>query len=178
MKSTLYSFLLIAIVFIGVLFPLWPSELRVGVWYLSMGALGLVGGLFVIAIIRLILFVISLILPMTRPGIWLFPNLFADVGVIDSFIPLWGWAGVDYESQHLLKYRKLKKGGGKKSKKAKADRSSAESEGISDAKGKGKAAAEPDVLLRESSAGSISEDDEEAVEEIEAESRPLMKKDN
>lgn len=25
------------------------------------------------------------------PGLWLFPNLFEDVGVIDSFKPLWGW---------------------------------------------------------------------------------------
>ncbi|KAJ1918839.1 Translocation protein S62 [Mycoemilia scoparia] len=80
---------LVGIVLAGVMFPLWPASLRNGTWYLSIAALGLLGLLFVIAIIRLILYVISLVaLPR---GFWLFPNLFEDVGFIESFIPLYGW---------------------------------------------------------------------------------------
>ncbi|KAI9313811.1 translocation protein Sec62-domain-containing protein [Dichotomocladium elegans] len=81
--------LLVAVVLAAVLFPLWPESLRLGVWYLSVGVLGLLGVFFGIAIIRLILYIITIII-MPR-GIWLFPNLFEDVGIIESFIPLWGW---------------------------------------------------------------------------------------
>lgn len=158
-KSSLYSFLLIAVVLVGVMFPLWPAELRIGVWYLSMAALGLVGGLFVLAIIRLILYVLSLAVPPLRPGFWLFPNLFADVGIVDSFIPLYGWQGVDYERMHLEKYRMQKKRGKKKAKKTKAGDDSTTD--ASPAKGKGRA-----VTV---------ESEEEEVEEIEAEKRPLLK---
>jgi len=72
-----------------VMFPLWPVFLRRGVYYLSLGVLALFGLLMVIAVIRLIIWLISIV--VLPPGIWIFPNLFADVGVIESFIPLWGW---------------------------------------------------------------------------------------
>lgn len=81
--------MLVAVVLAAVLFPLWPETLRLGVWYLSVGVLGLLGVFFGIAIIRLILYIISII--VLPRGIWIFPNLFEDVGVVESFIPLWGW---------------------------------------------------------------------------------------
>ncbi|KAG8526470.1 uncharacterized protein KY384_008670 [Bacidia gigantensis] len=72
-----------------VMFPLWPIQLRLGVWYLSMGFLGLVGLFFVMAIFRLILFCVTVV---TMPkGLWLYPNLFEDVGFFDSFRPIWAW---------------------------------------------------------------------------------------
>lgn len=80
---------LVATVLAAVMFPLWPEFLRRGVWYLSVGVLGLLGVFFGIAIIRLILYVLTVF--TVPPGIWLFPNLFEDVGIIDSFIPFWGW---------------------------------------------------------------------------------------
>ncbi|CAG8579134.1 1314_t:CDS:2 [Ambispora gerdemannii] len=80
---------LIAVVFAGVMFPLWPAILRDTVWYLAVAVLALFGILVIISVIRLILFIITmLILPR---GIWIFPNLFEDVGFVDSFIPLWAW---------------------------------------------------------------------------------------
>ncbi|KAJ2387694.1 Translocation protein S62 [Coemansia sp. RSA 2603] len=79
----------VAVVLAGVMFPLWPSVLRNGTWYLSMLALGLLGLLFGIAIVRLIIYVISL--AVAPQGLWIFPNLFEDVGFIESFIPLYGW---------------------------------------------------------------------------------------
>jgi len=72
-----------------VLFPLWPVMLRQGVWYLSVGMMGLLGLFFAMSIFRLILFCVTVF--TVPPGLWLFPNLFEDVGFVDSFIPLWGW---------------------------------------------------------------------------------------
>ncbi|CAG8480509.1 16739_t:CDS:2 [Funneliformis mosseae] len=80
---------LISVVFAAVLFPLWPSILRDSVWYLSVAILSLFGVFMVIAVVRLILYIMTMI--VIPPGIWLFPKLFEDVGFVDSFIPLWAW---------------------------------------------------------------------------------------
>lgn len=100
---------MVAIILAGVMFPLWPPILRLGVWYLSLVFLGLIGLLLVIAVIRLIFYIITVL--VASPGIWIFPRLFADVGFVrshtysvtlwyltaalniqvDSFIPLWEW---------------------------------------------------------------------------------------
>jgi len=80
---------MVAVILAGVMFPLWPPILRLGVWYLSMILMGLVGLLLVIAVIRLIFYIITVL--VASPGIWIFPRLFADVGFVDSFIPLWEW---------------------------------------------------------------------------------------
>ncbi|MBW0511692.1 hypothetical protein O181_051407 [Austropuccinia psidii MF-1] len=105
--------LMVAVVLAGVMFPLWPVSLRIGVWYLSMAALGFIGLFFVIAIIRLILYIITWI--TLSPGIWLFPNLFEDVGFVDSFIPLWGW---DIPPPKKVKKSKAEKLAEKEQKKA------------------------------------------------------------
>lgn len=80
---------MVVVMLAGVMFPLWPPTMRLGVWYLSVGALGLIGLFFAIAILRLIFWLITLV--VAKPGIWIFPNLFEDVGFVDSFIPLWAW---------------------------------------------------------------------------------------
>ncbi|PLN81002.1 translocation protein Sec62-domain-containing protein [Aspergillus taichungensis] len=79
----------VAGIFAVVLFPLWPIMLRQGVWYLSVGMMGLLGLFFAMSIFRLILFCLTVF--TVPPGLWLFPNLFEDVGFFDSFKPLWGW---------------------------------------------------------------------------------------
>ncbi|KAF8988505.1 Translocation protein S62 [Podila verticillata] len=89
LRTHLMAGLLLLIVLAGVMFPLWPVPLRLGVWYLSVGVLILLGLFFAMAIVRLILFVITWV--VLKPGVWIFPNLFEDVGFVDSFIPLWGW---------------------------------------------------------------------------------------
>jgi len=98
--------LMVIIMLAGVMFPLWPPVMRLGVWYLSMAVLGLIGLFFVIAIVRLIFYIITVI--VASPGIWIFPQLFADVGFVDSFIPLWEW--------DLPKKKSKKKKGDKKEK--------------------------------------------------------------
>ncbi|CEP17683.1 hypothetical protein [Parasitella parasitica] len=80
---------LVAVVLAGVLFPLWPTFLRLGVWYLSIGVLCLIGLFFAIALVRLVLYIVTY--PILPRGFWIFPNLFEDVGIIDSFIPLYGF---------------------------------------------------------------------------------------
>ncbi|CAG8982852.1 hypothetical protein HYALB_00006662 [Hymenoscyphus albidus] len=88
-KQKLYAAGALAIIFAIVLFPLWPMKMRLGVWYLSMGMLGLIGLFFAMSIVRLILFAITMF--VVPPGLWLYPNLFEDVGFFDSFRPVWGW---------------------------------------------------------------------------------------
>ncbi|KAJ3485652.1 hypothetical protein NLI96_g4811 [Meripilus lineatus] len=101
---------MVAVMLAGVMFPLWPPIMRLGVWYLSIGVLGLIGLFFAIAIVRLIFYIITVI--VASPGIWIFPKLFADVGFVESFIPLWEW---DLPKKKSKKKRteKVSKGKGK-----------------------------------------------------------------
>lgn len=91
----------VAGIFAVVLFPLWPMVMRQGVWYLSVGMMGLLGLFFAMSIFRLILFCVTVF--TVAPGLWLFPNLFEDVGFFDSFKPLWGWQEVCIP--HLSQWR-------------------------------------------------------------------------
>ncbi|OMP82258.1 Translocation protein SEC62 [Diplodia seriata] len=93
-KQKLYAVLALIAVFAVVMFPLWPLFMRQGVWYLSMGMLGLIGLFFAMAIFRLILFCITVFI--VPPGLWLYPNLFEDVGFFDSFRPVWAWQEVSH----------------------------------------------------------------------------------
>ncbi|KAK4246556.1 hypothetical protein C7999DRAFT_15340 [Corynascus novoguineensis] len=84
-----YAALALAAIFAIVCYPLWPVKLRQGGYYLSWGFLCFMGLFFAMAIFRVILFCITyFVLP---PGFWLFPNLWEDVSVVDSFKPVWAW---------------------------------------------------------------------------------------
>jgi translocation protein SEC62 len=72
--------IMVFVLLAGVMFPLWPPMFRQGVSYLSMGVLGLIGLFFIIAILRLIFWLITIV--VVPPGIWVFPQLFADVGFV------------------------------------------------------------------------------------------------
>lgn len=74
------GFAMVVVMLAGVMFPLWPPVVRLGASYLSFGVLGLIGLFFAIALVRLIFYVITLV--VASPGIWIFPNLFADVGFV------------------------------------------------------------------------------------------------
>lgn len=116
-KTVLGGIAMVTIILAGVMFPLWPTKLRIGVWYLSMAMLGVIALFFGLAIFRLIFYILTIV--VAKPGIWIFPNLFADVGFVsrrerktgiatlstittdttiafsvlqvDSFIPGWEW---------------------------------------------------------------------------------------
>lgn len=109
-KNKLYAGGALGLILAVVFFPLWPYHLRLGVWYLSMGMLGLLGLFFAMAIFRLILFLVTMF--AAPPGFWLYPNLFEDVGFFDSFKPLWAW----HEDELTVKKRKKEERQKKKAK--------------------------------------------------------------
>ncbi|KAI9750684.1 MAG: Translocation protein S62 [Lichina confinis] len=88
-KQKLYAVAALVVIMALVLFPLWPIKLRIGVWYLSMAMLGVIGLFFAMSLFRLVLFCATVF--TVPPGLWLYPNLFEDVGFFDSFRPVWGW---------------------------------------------------------------------------------------
>jgi translocation protein SEC62 len=89
--------------------------MRQGVYYLSLGVLGLLGAFMGLAVVRFIIYIFT-VLFMGKGG-WLYPNLFADVGVIESFTPLWVYVFLSLLHLHLLssweKEKKKKKADGK-----------------------------------------------------------------
>jgi len=125
-KTKLYAAGALALILAVVFFPVWPYKLRLGVWYLSMGALGLLGLFFAMAIFRLILFVITTF--VVPPGLWLYPNLFEDVGFFDSFKPLWGWQETA-ESKKVAKAAKKAKKQARRERRALREQGSGEEEG-------------------------------------------------
>ncbi|VBB73915.1 Putative translocation protein SEC62 [Podospora comata] len=84
-----YAALALLIIFTLVCYPLWPVKLRQGVYYLSWAFLVFLGLFFAMAIFRVILFCVTYF--VLKPGFWLFPNLWEDVSVVDSFKPVWAW---------------------------------------------------------------------------------------
>lgn len=83
--------LFVFVSFCIVLLQMWPRKAQRVFSYLSYplgGFIIFIGGL---AVVRLILFGITYVL--VPPGIWLFPNLFEDVGFFESFVPLWEYHG-------------------------------------------------------------------------------------
>jgi len=111
---------IIIIGFAGVLYPLWPQQLRGGVYYLSWGGLGFVGFVIVLAILRTILFCLIWLFTGGKHHLWIFPNLTEDCGPIESFFPL-----------YTYKYTgpKIKKDKKKKKKKIEGDKQEAIEEG-------------------------------------------------
>ncbi len=84
-----YAALALAVIFALVCYPLWPVKLRQGGYYLSWGFLCFMGLFFAMAIFRVILFCATYF--VLSPGFWLFPNLWEDVSVVESFKPVWAW---------------------------------------------------------------------------------------
>ena len=114
-RMRLYAVGALALILAVVFFPVWPYAMRLGVWYISMGCLGLLALFFAMAIFRLILFVLTMF--VTPPGLWLYPNLFEDVGFFDSFRPVWGWQETAEDKKRAKTEKKTKKDS-KKAKKA------------------------------------------------------------
>lgn len=94
-----YAGLALAAIFAIVCYPLWPVKLRQGGYYLSWAFLCFMGLFFAMAIFRVILFCITYFI--LSPGLWLFPNLWEDVSVVDSFKPAWAWHEVSSPTHPL-----------------------------------------------------------------------------
>ncbi|GAV55315.1 hypothetical protein ZYGR_0AS06390 [Zygosaccharomyces rouxii] len=96
-----------------VCYPLWPYFMRRGSYYVSLGALGLLAVFFVIAIIRIVIYLLLLPFANQNGGFWLFPNLFEDCGVIESFRPLYGFGETECYS-YIKKMKRRKRRQAKK----------------------------------------------------------------
>lgn len=96
------------------LFPLWPPQLRTGVYYLSMSAAGFLVFLLVLVILRFILFCTVWISTGGKHHFWFLPNLTEDVGFFDSFKPL-------YKHENVAEVAKKKKDKKNKNKKKCSD---------------------------------------------------------
>ncbi|XP_071383032.1 translocation protein SEC62 isoform X2 [Centroberyx affinis] len=88
-KTFAMGLILVIAVIAATLFPLWPAEMRVGVYYLSVAAGCFVASILLLAVARCILFLIIWLVTGGRHHFWFLPNLTADVGFIDSFRPLY-----------------------------------------------------------------------------------------
>lgn len=98
--------LMVVIMLAGVMFPLWPPIMRLGVWYLSIAMLGFIGLFFAIAVVRLIFYIISIV--VASPGIWIFPQLFADVGFVRIFCCFqFTWDGFDGDFVRNIRLNRL-----------------------------------------------------------------------
>ena len=91
--TTIKQYILGALLVIGCigvcLFPLWPAEVRTGVYYLSIVLASLLGLLLSLAVVKYIIFAGVWLLTMGKIKFWLLPNLTEDVGFFDSFVPLY-----------------------------------------------------------------------------------------
>lgn len=70
-------------------FPLWPSIVREGVYYLSLSGCAFLGSIVALAVVKYIIFACLWILTLGTIELWIFPNLTEDVGFIESFIPVY-----------------------------------------------------------------------------------------
>lgn len=70
-------------------FPLWPSIVREGVYYLSLSGCGFLGSIIGLAVIKYIIFAILYVITLGAVELWIFPNLTEDVGFVESFLPIY-----------------------------------------------------------------------------------------
>ncbi|RNA08919.1 translocation SEC62 [Brachionus plicatilis] len=71
------------------LFPLWPSVVREGVYYVSLAGASFLGGILGLAVFKYILFAFIWLCTLGSVHFWLFPNLTEDVGFFESFVPVY-----------------------------------------------------------------------------------------
>ena len=71
------------------LFPLWPSQVREGVYYLSVAGATFLGAILAVAAIKYVLFGLVWLCTIGKVHFWLFPNLTEDVGFLESFVPMY-----------------------------------------------------------------------------------------
>ncbi|GAB0089423.1 Translocation protein SEC62 [Sergentomyia squamirostris] len=85
----LFGALLVVFVIVMCLFPLWPTPLRLGVYYLSIAAAGFLVFILGLAVLRFIIFCTVWLATGGKHHFWLFPNLTEDVGFVASFWPIY-----------------------------------------------------------------------------------------
>ncbi|VDQ12868.1 unnamed protein product, partial [Trichobilharzia regenti] len=92
------------------LFPIWPSELRQGAYYLTITVSGFLGVLFFIGFIRFCFYLLVWLFTLGQYNFWLFPNYFEDCGFFDSFRPLYSLKHVSETSTPVVNKKSKSKG--------------------------------------------------------------------
>lgn len=82
-SKKIYFIVVLLLIVVGVLFPLWPYELKYSLWVLSVALLVVIVS---VILLRLVLYTV---LASFGISFWLFPNLFGDYGILDSLRPLY-----------------------------------------------------------------------------------------
>lgn len=84
------TLLVILFVFFLAMIRLWPSWMKSMVGYIKDLVMILIGLLLATGVVRLIIYCITYF--THSPSLWIFPNLFEECGVLESFKPLYCWA--------------------------------------------------------------------------------------
>lgn len=96
-KTLAISILCVALVLCITMYRIWPPWLKIGARYAQYVGMGLIVFILVLAFVRLVVFGITYF--TTPPGLWIFPNLFAECGFFESFVPLSSWGDEDVSHQ-------------------------------------------------------------------------------
>ncbi|ORD97290.1 SEC62 [Hepatospora eriocheir] len=91
---TLISLVCVSLMIFTIYFPNWY---KYTLYYMKYPLLGFLGFLLVAGVVRWIVFLITLVLYESQ--LWIWPNLFADCGFIESFIPLYEWVGPETKNE-------------------------------------------------------------------------------
>jgi len=94
------------------LFPLWPEWMRIGAYYLSLTAAGLLGVILALSVFRYILYAFLWLATLGKVSFFLLPNLTEDVSFFESFVPVYeletNWGSETDESEKKKKKKKKK----------------------------------------------------------------------
>lgn len=71
------------------MFPIWPHSMKVGSGYMFYLLFGIFVALLVVSVLRLVVF--GAVKVTTGQNFWILPNLYEECGILESFVPLWGW---------------------------------------------------------------------------------------
>lgn len=82
------------------LFPLWPSIVREGVYYVSLAGASFLGGILGLAVFKYILFALIWLCTLGSIHFWLFPNLTEDVGFFESFVPVYKYKNLSPKTKN------------------------------------------------------------------------------
>jgi len=97
LKTLLLSFSILLTILLGIILKVWPKNSRKGTYYILNALRWVMLCFFIIVIFRFILNLISRV--ACKRSIWLFPNLFADVGIAESFQPVLGYDDNDDDDE-------------------------------------------------------------------------------
>lgn len=89
LKAWLCCIGVIVAVILICLFPLWPSSVRTGVWYICICGLIFLSSILFLACLRHVVFFALWTLTFGKLHLWILPNLTEDVGFFESFWPLY-----------------------------------------------------------------------------------------